>query len=136
MWLTGFGARHGLLLLQDKNLPNAVTEITGEHVSGSWWSHPRSHEIFWTIEQLPEKEVITTKLIGGKVTFVHRKLWPALFAIGSAREAWQMRGLSREASALGGLPPPPDWIAARWMSPTAEDMPNRVVTLEPPPDWP
>jgi hypothetical protein len=41
-----------------------------------------------------------TKLISGKITFVHRKLWPALLAIGMAREPWQMNGLSRKARNL------------------------------------
>src|ERR1022692_5243471 len=43
---------------------------------------------------------------------------------------------SLDCSAPGGLPPPPDCTEARWISPTAEGMPIRQVTLEPPPDWP
>ena len=74
-------AEHGLLLLQDKKLANAVTFITGERLSGSWWSHPRAQEIFRAVEALPEDEVITTKLVGGKVTFVHRSLWSDLLAV-------------------------------------------------------
>ncbi len=94
-------AEHGLLLLQDKNLPSAVGMITGERVAGSWWSHPRAHEIVRRLQELDETgDVIATKLIGGKVTFVHRKLWPALVAVGSARQSWQMRGLSPAARKL------------------------------------
>jgi hypothetical protein len=90
-----------LLLLQDKQLPNAATLITGERVSGSWWGHPSSHEIFRRLEELDASgDVVATKLISGKVTFVHRKLWPALAAVGGAREPWQMRGLSSEARKL------------------------------------
>ncbi len=40
------------------------------------------------------------KLVSGKVTFIHRPLWPAIVAIGTAREPWQMEGLSKEAKAL------------------------------------
>lgn len=86
------------MLLQDKDLPSAVGSITGERVSGSWWSHPRAHEIFRELGELDD--AIATKLIAGKVTFVHRKLWPALAAVGVAREAWQMRGLSPAARKL------------------------------------
>lgn len=94
-------AKHRLLLLQDKSLPNAVTVITGEHPHGSWWAHPRGHEIFRLVEEASEHpDIIATKLVGGKVTFVHRSLWPAVLAIGSAREAWQLRGLSSEAKKL------------------------------------
>jgi hypothetical protein len=88
-------ARYGLLLLQDKKLPSAVGIITGEVVSGSWWSHPRAHEIFREIEKLDN--VVTAKLIAGKVTFVHRRLVPALAAVGRAREQWQMRALPAAA---------------------------------------
>ena len=90
--------KHGLLLLQDKELPSVVGLITGEQVKGSWWSHPRAHEIFRQLEELDD--AIATKLIAGKVTFVHRRLLPALAALGRAREPWQMRGLSPAARQL------------------------------------
>jgi hypothetical protein len=92
---------YGLLLLQDKALPSVVGLITGERVAGSWWSHPRSQEIFRRLEQLEAAgDVVATKLISGKVTFVHRRLWPALAAVGRGREEWQMRGLSPAARRL------------------------------------
>lgn len=92
---------HGLLLLQDKELPSAVGIITGERLAGSWWSHPQAHEIFRRLEELEAAgDVVATKLIGGKVTFVHRRLWPALAAVGRAREEWQTRGLSAAARRL------------------------------------
>jgi len=67
-------------------------------VKGSWWSHPRAHEIFRKLEELDD--AIATKLIAGKVTFVHPRLLPALGAVGRAREPWQMRGLSPAARRL------------------------------------
>ena len=90
--------KYGLLLLQDKKLPSAVGIITGEEVAGSWWSHPRAHEIFRELQKLDD--VLTVKLIAGKVTFVHPRLQPAVAAVGRAREAWQMRGLSPAARRL------------------------------------
>ncbi|PYQ48053.1 MAG: hypothetical protein DMF59_17180 [Acidobacteria bacterium] len=91
-------AKYGLLLLQDKELPSAVGIVTGEVVSGSWWSHPRANEIFRKLEQLDD--AVSAKLIAGKVTFVHPRLLPALAAVGSARERWQMHGLSPAARKL------------------------------------
>jgi len=41
-----------------------------------------------------------TKLISGKVTLVHRTIWPEIFAIGTARASWQMKGLSKSARNL------------------------------------
>jgi hypothetical protein len=40
--------------------------------------------------------VISTKLISGKVTVVHRSRWALLIAIGRSREAWQLEGLTAE----------------------------------------
>lgn len=83
-------AEHGLLLLQDKKLSNVVTVITGERLKGSWWSHPRAQEIFNAIEALPEDQVLDTKLVGGKVTFVHRSLWPDLLAVVTRDREYQV----------------------------------------------
>lgn len=83
-------AEHGLLLLQDKKLANVVTVMTGERVKGSWWSHPKAQEIFDAIEALPEDQVIATKLVGGKVTFVHRSLWPDLVAVATGEREYQV----------------------------------------------
>jgi hypothetical protein len=83
-------AQRGLLLLQDKNLDNVVTLMAGERVKGSWWSHPRAHEIFDAIEHLPEDQVIATKLVGGKVTFIHHSLWPDLLAVATGQREYQV----------------------------------------------
>ncbi|HEV8661471.1 MAG TPA: hypothetical protein VGS96_22965 [Thermoanaerobaculia bacterium] len=74
--------RYGLLLLQDKKLPSVATIFAGEPMSRSWWSHPRSHEMFRCLRSI-EHEVLTTRLINGKVTYVHKRLWPALAATGT-----------------------------------------------------
>ena len=84
--------RIGLLLLQDKKLPSVVGIITGEALSTSWWSHPRGQDIFQCLEAIEEKS-IATSLINGKVTFVDKRLWPAIVAVGSSREPWQKAGL-------------------------------------------
>lgn len=95
--------RSGLLLLQDSQLPSLVTLIATQPVKGSWWGHPKGHAIFKTSNYLVDHPlVISTKLVSGKVTFVHRRLWPALIVIGRAREPWQMSGLSADAKRLLG----------------------------------
>lgn len=57
--------------------------------------------IFQANEKLADHpDVLITKLISGKVTFVHRDLWREILAIGTAQEPWQMEGLSASAQAL------------------------------------
>jgi len=91
----------GLLLLQDPTLPCLVTHVAGRPVRGSWWAHPEGGAIYAiasALEQHPD--VLVTKLVLGKVTFVHRRLVPALVAVGSARSAWQLADLPEPAQRL------------------------------------
>ena len=91
----------GFLLESDPNLPSVCSLIAGEPMRGSWWSHPMAQTIFQVNEKLDDHpDVVITKLVSGKVTFVHQKLWAELFAIGISREAWQMNRLSASAQKL------------------------------------
>lgn len=91
----------GLLLESDPRLPSICSLITGAPVRGSWWSHPLAHAIFHASGQLADHaDVLITKLISGKVTFVHLTLWPEIFAIGTARERWQTKDLSPRARSM------------------------------------
>ncbi len=93
--------RFGLLLKQDKSLPNVVTLVTGESLHGSWWSHPKAHVIFATLSELAEHpDVLLAKLLSGKDTLVHRSLLPALLAVVSAGGPWQDRNLSANGRKL------------------------------------
>ncbi|MGH2582561.1 MAG: AlkZ-related protein [Anaerolineales bacterium] len=91
----------GLLLLADAWLPSVVSVIVGRPVSGSWWSAPEGKLIYNTANDLERHpDALIVKLLSGKLTFVHRRLWPAIYAIGIARESWQMQSLSEEAKWL------------------------------------
>jgi hypothetical protein len=93
--------KFGFLLESDPKLPSVCTLITGIPLRGSWWSHPLAQTIFQVNQKLEDHpDVLLTKLVSGKVTFVHRDLWSEVLAIGIAREAWQMKGLSASAQAL------------------------------------
>jgi hypothetical protein len=71
---------HGIVLVSAKGpVPRLVEVIAGEPVKGSWWAHPKSHAIFAVLNRLVESpDVLVCRLINGKVTLVHRRLWPAL----------------------------------------------------------
>jgi hypothetical protein len=93
--------RHGLLLETDAKLPSLVALVAGGPVKGSWWGHPLGHTIFATGESLfAHRDVLLVKLVSGKATWVHRRLWPALLGVARAREPWQLEGLSTEAREL------------------------------------
>jgi hypothetical protein len=72
--------QHGVVLASAKGpVPRMAEAIAGEPIKGSWWAHPKSHEIFAVFEQIGDSpDVLVCRLVNGKVTFVHRRLWPAL----------------------------------------------------------
>ena len=93
--------KFGFLLESDPRLPSVATLITGSPLHSSWWSHPLAHTIFHVNGQLEDHpDVLVAKLVASKVTFIHRKLWPEILAIGNAREHWQTQPLSRSAHEL------------------------------------
>jgi hypothetical protein len=93
--------RYGLLLFSDPALPSLVGIIVGEPLRASWWGHPRGGMIYHAMNALDDDpSVLSTKLVAGKVTYAHRRLWPAIASLGSAREAWQLDGLSGGAAWL------------------------------------
>lgn len=92
---------YGVLLESDLKLPSVAGLVAGEPMRGSWWGHPMSHTIYGVSVKLSATpDVIVSKLVSGKVTWVHRRLWSALIAIGSARERWQKAGFTKEAHTL------------------------------------
>src|SRR5258708_6611450 len=91
----------GFLLMSDAALPSVTGIVAQEPIRGSWWGHAKGREIFAVSEQLSvHPDVLVTKLVSGKVTFVHRPLWPALVQIAGSRDAWQLDGISGVAHSL------------------------------------
>jgi hypothetical protein len=94
-------SNYGLLLQQDLALPNVVAIVAGEPLHGSWWSHPSGHTIFNSLNALAaHPDALVTRLVSGKVTFVHRWLWPAALVTATERAAWQFARLPAPAREL------------------------------------
>ena len=70
---------HGVVLQSAKGLePTLSVRIAGGPIRGSWWGHPQGHEIFAVIQKIHEsRAVLVCTLANGKITYVHRRLWPA-----------------------------------------------------------
>jgi len=70
-----------LTLTPAGRLRSLVGEIAGD-VRGSWWGHPQGGLIYSIATALEDSpEVLGAKLVRGKVTFVHRALWPQLVRV-------------------------------------------------------
>ena len=60
-------------------VPSLAETIAGEPIRGSWWGHPKGDTIFVCSRAIRNsKDVLTCRLIDRKVTYVDRRLWPAL----------------------------------------------------------
>lgn len=93
--------KRGLLLLQDPTLPNLASMLAGETIRGSWWAHSAGKLIFQVANELDDlPDVMTIKLVSKKVTFVHRRLFPAVVAVGKSQASWQLDGLGAAAKRL------------------------------------
>jgi len=63
-------------------VPSLAQAVAGEPIRGSWWAHPLGHEIFRITRAVRDSdEVLVCRLVDGKITYVHRRLWPALVRV-------------------------------------------------------
>jgi hypothetical protein len=98
-----FVRAHGVVLASGKGpVPRLAEVIAGGPIKGSWWAHPKSHDIFRVFQALDESsEVLVCRLVGGKITFVHRRLWSALVRAASRFSARQLERAGQEHTASG-----------------------------------
>jgi len=99
-----FVRTHGVVTMtRGSSRKSLVDAVAGGPVKGSWWGHPKGKVIFRLADFLHDSpEIISVKLLGGKVTFVHETLWPALARVVTDPQ-WRTtagRGLSAEAQEL------------------------------------
>lgn len=91
----------GLLLETDRAFPSLVAMMAGGPVKGTWWAHPLANEIYQVgMRLMKQSDVIYVRLVAGKMTYVHRRLWPALYSVATAREPWQLANLPESAKSM------------------------------------
>ncbi len=89
-----FVRRHGVVLAAARGpVPSVAEAVAGGPFRGSWWGHPRGRAIFAALEAIADSpDVLVCRVVRGKVTFVHRRAWPALVRLAARfpreRLAW------------------------------------------------
>jgi hypothetical protein len=108
--------RHGVMLESARGAaPSFASAIAGEPVTGNWWAHSASHEIYAATRAVRDSgEVLVCRLIGSKVTYVHADLWPALVRLADRVDRARLDWIHEE-HAEGGrhrveVERFPDWV--------------------------
>jgi hypothetical protein len=78
-----FVRAHGVVLESGAGpVPSLASTVAGGRIRGSWWAHEKSHEIFALTRAVRDcPDVLVCRLVDGKVTYVHRRLWAALVRV-------------------------------------------------------
>ncbi len=98
-----FIKKHGVVLESAHgSVPNLAETVTGKRIRGSWWADPKARDIFRITRAVRDSDhILVCRLVGGKITYVHRRVWPAIVrlanqfgakSLGSIREVHTPRG--------------------------------------------
>lgn len=126
-----FVQRHGIVLVSAKGpAPRLTDAIAGEPIKGSWWSHSKSHQIYAVLQKLGDSpDILACRFIEGRVTLVHRRLWPAIVKLANQFRPGQLAKIRQEHTASGKhvnhLTAYPHWVPAE----TLEEA-KRLATQE------
>ena len=98
-----FIRKHGVVLMSARGpVPTLTEAIVGGRIRGSWWGHPKSQKMFSVLEQVRDSDqVLVCRLVTGKVTFVHRRLWPALVRLAGRFPKRDLARIREEHTARG-----------------------------------
>src|SRR6266849_2494367 len=98
-----FIREHGVVLASAKGpVPRLTEAIVNGPIKGSWWSHPKSRQIFNVLQAVSDSgDVLVCRLVNGKVTFVHRRPWPALVRVAKRFPSRRIAQVHEEHTASG-----------------------------------
>ncbi|HMG56553.1 MAG TPA: hypothetical protein VK601_23800, partial [Kofleriaceae bacterium] len=116
-WLA-FVEQHGVVLASARGpVPCVAEAVAGQLIVGSWWAHPKGKAIFAALSELDDADDVRCfKLVDGKVTFVHRRVWPALACLAGngVIAATRAAAIQQEHMPTGEhrnlITPFPDWV--------------------------
>jgi hypothetical protein len=114
-----FVEKHGIVLESASGpVPSLAQTIVGNTIKGSWWSHPMGKEIFQITRAVRgSQDILVCRLVGGKITFIHERIWPALVRTAARFRPDQISQLVEEHLASGKHvtreTPFPAWVPAR-----------------------
>jgi hypothetical protein len=111
-----FVEMHGVVLASARGaVPNLAEAVAGEPIRGSWWAHPKGKAIFAMLAKVDDApDVLCFRLVDDKITFAHRRVWPALVRLADALGRRRLAAVRQEHTASGAhrnvSTPFPRWV--------------------------
>jgi len=111
-----FVEQHGVVLEGGRGpRPNLAEAVAGEHIDGNWWGHVKARAIFRATRTARDSDqVLVCRLVDGKITYVHRRLWPAIVCLAKSLDKKSISALREEHSPSGAhivrAIPFPRWV--------------------------
>lgn len=112
-----FVVEHGIVLEASRRdaIASLADAITGETLTGNWWSHPHNRSIFAATRAVRDcSDILVCRLVDGKISFVHARLWSALARLANRFPAQRLARLTEIHSASGAHRvqeiPFPQWL--------------------------
>lgn len=76
-----FVERHGIVLEAARHgaIVSLIDAVAAAPVRGNWWAHPQGRTMFALTRAVrAAPDVLVCRLVDGRISFVHQRLWPAL----------------------------------------------------------
>ncbi|KRB97116.1 hypothetical protein [Duganella sp. Root198D2] len=115
-----FVEQHGVVLASAHGKVPTLTEaIAGAPIKGSWWGHPEGKRIFAVLSEVQgHGDILACRLLAGKLTLVHRRLWPAVAALAGELPAAAVARV-RQLHTAGGKHVNDETPFPQWLPPDA-----------------
>src|SRR6266700_5893025 len=97
------------------SVPSLAQVVAGKPLRGSWWAHPKGNEIFLLSRAIRSSpDVLVCRLVDGKITYIHRRLWPALVTLAGRFSKRRLAAVKEVHTPAGKhkllVTPFPEWV--------------------------
>jgi hypothetical protein len=98
-----FVEQQGIVLESAKgSRPNLAEAVAGEPIRGNWWGHKKGRAIFRATRAVRNSsDVLVCRLLDGKVTYIHQRLWPAIVRLADSLDRTKLAAIQEEHKASG-----------------------------------